>query len=104
MDSLHKYLRPETYSCSLCRITHGLVGPKKAWKEYLEACGRTVYFLHRDEIDGFTEGQGVGSMPLPAILELRGGELVPVLNAEELNRIQSLDGLLGALEDRLRDL
>ena len=32
-------------------ITHGLVGPKKAWKEYLEACGRTVYFLHRDEID-----------------------------------------------------
>ncbi len=104
LDSLHKYLRPETYSCNLCRITHGAIGPKQAWKDFLKACGRPVRFLHRDEYDSFARSRGIGTVPLPAILEVRKGTPEVLLGAEALNGVSDLELLLQKLEGLLKDL
>ena len=103
MDTLHKYLRPDTYSCNLCRITHGAIGPKQAWKDFLEECGRPVHFLHRDEFSEFPAGASLGAISLPAILELRGGKAEVLMEAQQLNRIDRLDNLLQLLQAHLRD-
>jgi hypothetical protein len=33
-DIAHKIIKPETYQCSLCAITHDAIKEKKAWTEF----------------------------------------------------------------------
>ena len=49
LDSLHKILRPKTYSCSLCAITYGVFKIRPAWKAFIESSNLDMQFYHTDE-------------------------------------------------------
>lgn len=99
-DSLHKWLSPQTYSCNLCRLTHGFAGPREEWKSFLETLGRPVRFYHRDDF----AGAGIhGAFPseFPLILNFHRGNWEVVMGASELKGISSLEELLEELAQRL---
>jgi len=98
MDSLRKVLRPESGSCDLCRLTYGVAGPRAAWKRFLKEWDRPAYFVHRDEFRRMDpEGKWHG-LPLPAVLEWQGGGWAPVIGADTLSGLESLDELTGLLK------
>ena len=35
-DFFHKLMKPSTYSCDSCEVTHNYSGMRSAWKSYLE--------------------------------------------------------------------
>ena len=49
VDTVHKYVSPSTYECSLCQITYDLK-MKKAWKDFVEKTPHKFYFLHSEEL------------------------------------------------------
>lgn len=83
VDSAKKMLMLK--GCPLCSITHGIAGEKTEWKSCREEIGVPVDYLHRDELRGETArlAQEVG---LPCVLAESGGELVPLLRPEVLER------------------
>ena len=97
LDSLHKWVSPQTYTCSLCRITHGLAGPKRKWTEFLRDSGRPLRFLHRNELPASRLFAGGGVPPLPAVLEMRDGAPRLLLSAADLDGIPDLDALCRVL-------
>lgn len=98
LDSLHKWVRPDTYSCNLCRLTHGGVGPKGAWKRYVEKSNRPLVFFHRDEFENSQIKLEFPTLELPAVLLLSAAQWKVVLTAAALNRIDSLEDLLKGIE------
>lgn len=99
-DSLHKWISPETYSCRLCQLTHGFTSEKRAWKDFLDASGRPVFFYYRDTF----ESTGIsGKFPLvfPLVLENQNGAWVVLLDSQELVEITSLKDLVELLTFRI---
>jgi len=97
-DFLTKILRPDKYACRLCMLTFGWLAMFPEWKRYLSERAETVVELHRDE---FRRLHG-DDWPLPAVFLLSGGELSPVLSADEINGIGTLEELMERLDEKLR--
>ncbi len=100
-DTLHKYMRPDTYGCNLCKLTHGPIGPRETWRAFLQAVDRPVQFMHRDEYRKLQAEKDLQAVALPAVLQVHNGHLRMLLPARELNTIQRLEDLVTALRERL---
>lgn len=85
-DSAHKALRPDTYSCNLCAVTHGVLGMRGEWKEFLQSLPLPVEFLHRDEFHSTFESDE----ELPAVFLRRGDTLRAVVSACELGAVRDV--------------
>jgi len=101
-DSLHKWISPETYSCKLCALTHGLSSARREWKDFLRDFERPAYFYYRDTFQD-TGIQFDFSMPYPMVLELHKGHWFPLLTAEDFKEISSLEELIGSLKAKISD-
>jgi hypothetical protein len=97
-DSLHKLLRPDTYPCSLCALTHGTLRMDPRWKRFLNRMPLDVRVYHRPD---FRERYPDLDLPLPAVLTERGREAELLIGADELKAIHSVDALIAAIEARL---
>ena len=100
MDSLHKWISPQTYSCKLCQLTYGLAGPKETWKAFLNSLGRQVLFYHKDEF----EAAGLqGSFPdsFPFIVSYDHESWQVIVGPEDLDKLDSLESLLEVLQNKL---
>ena len=97
-DSLHKLLRPETYPCNLCALTHGLVRQDPNWTRFLAKVPVDVEVYHRRD---FRARYPDLDMALPAVLVERGGEARVLIGAEQLRAIETVDCLIGRLETKL---
>nr|WP_246363077.1 hypothetical protein [Deinococcus budaensis] len=87
-----KTVRPQDYDCSLCAVTYGPLGMKRAWREYVRGLGADVRFLHRDELRA---GFGVSGVALPAVFEVGpDGRLREWLSAHELRAVTTLEDLM----------
>ena len=99
-DAAHKMLSPATYDCNLCALTHGHLGPKKQWREFLKTLDRPLEFLHADELKN---KYGITGQKLPAIFTLTDGDkLAPLIDDESINRCESLEQLKKLIEESLR--
>lgn len=99
VDSLHKLISPATYSCDLCRLTHGPIRMKSAWRAFVESPDLPVRVIHRDEYDRRPE---LPEVALPAILlEQSGAEPVVLLDARTIGRVRSLPELMDLIGERL---
>ncbi len=98
VDGAHKVLSPKTYSCDLCKLTHGSVGIKKEWKEFLEDLPFELEFLHRNELKKVPELQNL-DLPLIALQDGSGTKLV--LSAEETGKINDLQTLKKTLMNKI---
>lgn len=100
LDAAHKLLRPSTYPCSLCAITHGAVSMRADWKRVIAALGVPVAFLHRDE---WTVPAGLPPPLLPAIVaEHRDGRWRTLLDGPAIDACADVPALEAALGATLR--
>ena len=100
MDSLHKWVSPQTYSCKLCELTYGAVGPRESWKTFLESLHREVQFYHKDEFPAEAFGP-ILPADFPFILEYRQEAWQVLLRPGELDQINTLEALLEVLRQKL---
>ena len=81
-DSAGKVLRLK--GCSLCGITHGILGERKGWKECRSRFGVDVDYVHRDELSA--ELQAVVGDKLPAVVAETDDGMVLLLAPDVLDR------------------
>ncbi|PHR16429.1 MAG: hypothetical protein COA41_15225 [Sphingopyxis sp.] len=104
MDAVHKLVRPETYECSLCRISHGAMSMRRPWRNYLDSLAMEKRFYHRQDFaraypaDAFPV---VAGLNLPAILLESDSALHCLLSSQELERLTDVEELIAALDRAL---
>ena len=99
LDIGHKIIRPDTYSCNLCSLTHGVFSEKEAWRRYRKATRHELEFLHKDE---FEEKYGKDKgYSYPVILKTGedGTRLDVLLSPEEINVLSGLEELMSRLPE-----
>lgn len=90
-DLIHKNVSPETYPCSLCAVTCDNLGMKREWKRFVDQLGRTVEFLHRDELE---EKYAIRDILLPAVfVHCMDDDPRLWLDAKRMNSCKSLGEL-----------
>ena len=98
-DTAHKIFSPDTYECSLCQVTHGMVSMRWEWRKFLGSLPLKKQFFHRSD---FAETFGDINIVLPAILTQEEGQKPKVLiGKEELTKITDLSELIALMEQRL---
>jgi len=102
MDSLHKVLSPQTYSCKLCQLTYGITGPKVGWTEFLKTLGRPVACYHRDEFRQMPMAEQFSGLELPAVLTRVSKQWQILMTRDEILKIKDLEGLLSELKKRIQ--
>jgi hypothetical protein len=98
-DMAHKLLSPETYTCSLCNITHGVFKERDEWRSFIETLPVACTFLHRD--DFYQQYPEHRNLPLPALLMQKNGELVEFMDQASLAACHSVKELSSLILDRL---
>lgn len=89
-DVAHKIFSPQTYPCNLCAITHGTLGMKEEWREYLKTLKAPFEFLHADE---FKVKHRIENVELPAVFKQENGELQLMIDSKTINSCHSVDDL-----------
>lgn len=100
LDSLHKVVSPQTYSCKLCQLTHGLAGPKAEWSRFLETSERDVVFYHRDQFKKSSIEANFPGLELPVVLMRTSEKWQILLSKADIGQLQNLEGLLKELKLR----
>lgn len=96
MDIGHKLISPETYSCNLCSMTHGIFTEKEEWKQYRTNSETEMEFLHKDEFE--KQYPNKESFTYPIILKSeQEGAFEVFMTTEEVNKIANLEELIEKL-------
>lgn len=95
IDIGHKAISPQTYECSLCGLTFGILSEHKQWKQFRENSDAEMEFLHRDEF----EQKYKHKFEYPIVLK-QDNNLSIAVSHTELNKIKTLDELI----DRVKQL
>jgi hypothetical protein len=92
VDHLHKWLRPDSYDCSLCELTHDFFGQRQQWKAFIKETGSNhINSLHKDEF----EQKHSTRFDYPVVL---GGSPPKVyIDRVRLNEMKSIDELVVAM-------
>ena len=96
-DLFHKMMKPSSYSCDLCKITHNHTGMRKGWKNYLGSLKIEKDFLHKDEFK--KQFPNYASIELPGIF-VQDDELTQIISAKDLKGAD-LNQLTNLLKDKL---
>jgi len=96
IDLGHKILSPATYSCSLCKLTHGPFSEIEAWKAFRTSIGVPVEFLHRDEFEKKYDQH----FEYPVILK-KNTAIEVLLPKQEIDSLTNLDALIAAVKKHL---
>jgi hypothetical protein len=70
LDSARKLLSLK--GCTLCSLTHGLMGESSQWRSCKEALGVPVEYVHRDEVAGAVAEVVAGRLPSVVARSARG--------------------------------
>ena len=98
-DYAHKLIFPQTYQCSLCKITYGNLGMKKEWKVFIEQLPYKAIFLHRDEF--FSQYPKLKDETLPAVFQLKNGTLSELVTSKEINQRKTIEELKNIILTKL---
>jgi hypothetical protein len=89
----------KTPPCNLFALIFSPVGMKKGWKRFISDLGIHSRFLYRDEF--FLE-IGTEKTTFPAVYIQSGKSFQEIITAEEINRMDSTDSLIGLVTQRLQ--
>lgn len=101
-DGIHKIFSPNSYPCSLCAITYGVVGENKLWKKFRNEAHMEMEFLHRDEFLKSYASKFGHKFTFPIVLSTGKGELEVAVTTEELNQLKSAEELITVLQKHFR--
>lgn len=93
LDSAKKFLHLK--GCSLCILTHGVVGEKQEWRSCCAELGVPVTPYHRNDMPHDVASTAAGRLPI--ILARTGPDLIPLLDSGDISRCHSVKNLRGRL-------
>jgi hypothetical protein len=88
----------KTHPCNLFALIYSPVGMKKGWKRFISELGILSKFLYRDEF--FLE-IGMEKHSFPAVYIQSGKSFQEIIAADEINRMDSTESLIGLVTQRL---
>tara|TARA_Y100000815_G_scaffold172060_1_gene156420 strand:+ start:40 stop:408 length:369 start_codon:yes stop_codon:yes gene_type:complete len=100
-DTLHKLLKPETYACSLCKITHGLLGEKKLWKDFRKNSGYITEFYHKQEFLKAFASKFLPQYQFPLVLLVVNDAMQVLIHPHELDTLENSRQLIAMIKERL---
>ncbi len=100
-DSLHKWLKPESYSCTLCSLTHNFIGEAKDWKRFKSAYPGELSFYHKDEFLKVFASKWLAKYEFPVVLIKENEGLEVFIGAKELASLHDLNALILRIQYRL---
>ncbi len=98
-DYHHSVTSARPPRCNLFALISSPVGMKKAWKRFINDLGLPARFIHRDE---FFQMCGTQKLVVPAVYVQSGNSFHELIKADEINRIDSTDVLIGLVTTRLK--
>ena len=97
-DGIHKMVSPQTYQCSLCKITHDNFSEKKDWKNFREQSSIEMEFYHKDEFQELYNVYSEKDRGYPIIFQKERGVLLELLTTKEIKKIEGIKSLIGFIE------
>ncbi len=88
-DLAHKIISPDTYECSLCKITHGAFTENKKFKELKEKYNITLWYNDDYEAKFPRESQ----YPI-IIIRDNNKKQIGQIKTEEINSLNNIDELV----------
>ncbi|MFS4417856.1 GTPase [Maribacter sp. 2307ULW6-5] len=104
LDAAHKILRPSTYACQLCSLTHGPFFERSKWKRFrkkLMASGYALDFVYKDDFLKYHRSKFGHKFTFPIVLLDNAGSMEVVVNTSDLNAMQTAEALMASLEKTL---
>ena len=98
MDIAHKVIRPSTYDCNLCALTHGSFREKRAWKNFKKKFEYDLEFYHKDEFLQKFKSKWLPAYDFPIVLVTDGTSMYPLLTANDFLEIQTVEELIESLK------
>ena len=83
--------------CSLCAITHGILGEKSEWKDCKEELGIPIDYVHKDELAG--ELKNVVGKNLPCIVAMTKERYVLLVTPDVLEQCR---GTVQELKEKIQ--
>lgn len=97
LDSAHKIISPDTYSCRLCDLTFGISGERAAWKKYRKEQDIAMEFLHRNEFIKKYASKFIPQFTFPIVLAETLNGLQVLIGTAELSAMRTLEQLTEVL-------
>jgi hypothetical protein len=97
-DAGHKLFSPNSYQCNLCALTFDAFTENKTWKQFRAQNSIDMKFY---PIDEFEKTFPSVTFEYPVILKQDQTGLNELLNKKDINKIESVDGLINHIEAKL---
>ena len=101
LDVAHKLLRPSTYACNLCKLTHSTFTEHRKWRDFKNESLHDLEFLHKDEFKKEYASKFGYKFEFPIVLIENQGNLEVLISSEELNQLPSTQELIKLLKSRI---
>ena len=85
--------------CNMYALIFSPVGMKKGWKRFISDLGIPSRYLYRDE---FAIDIGIEKHSFPSVYIQSGKSFEEIITADEINRVDSTDSLIGLVTQRLK--
>lgn len=100
-ESLHKVIKPSTYACSLCALTHNHIGMRKTWSSFLSDLPIECEFYHRDEF--LSNFSSFASIQFPCVFIQNEAKLIVLIDSKEINE-SSHESLKNCIHEHLKKI
>lgn len=100
LDAAHKIFRPSTYSCYLCKLTHGPFAERKQWKDFRRNLAIPMEFLHKDEFEKQYASKFGYKFSYPVVLISGRENLEIFITSEELKMMKRPEELIALIRKR----
>lgn len=100
LDVLHKVFSPSTYTCNLCRITHGILEEDKTWKAFRKPAKHSMEFLHKGEFQKQYKSKFGHRFTFPIVLAATSNGLEVFISTAEINALERPEELIRLIEER----
>ncbi|MEH6657609.1 GTPase [Leeuwenhoekiella marinoflava] len=102
LDSLHKVLSPASYSCKLCKLTHGVFSERTLWKAFRENSNLEMEFLHKDEFFTKHISSEYKKLEFPVVLREENGQVELLLTRSDFDRLETEKDLIAAIAQKTK--
>ncbi len=103
LDFAHKIIKPSTYACGLCKLTHGNFVENEEWRTFRETAVVEMEFCYKEEF--YDKYPDMNNIELPLVLfECVSEPVIEFITARDFNEIKSTGEFVKLVEARLRNM
>ena len=98
-DFFHKIISPQTYQCSLCKITYGNISMKNQWRDYIQDLDYDVEFLYKNNFSQYHPNLQL--IDVPSAFTSDGRVYTQIISKKEFNSLSDLDALIELINEKI---